>query len=76
MAGSVDLVVHLGIDPGGRRRVREILGVPGRVEGAVIETISLYGTVGGRLVRGSGHPPWEDRFARHGLDLAALLAAG
>jgi pilus assembly protein CpaF len=76
VAGCVDLVVHLGIDPDGRRRVREILGVPGRVEGGVIETVGLYGTVAGRLVRAGGHPPWTDRFARHGLDLAALLAVG
>ena len=75
VAGSVDLVVHLGVDPGGRRRVREILGVPGRVEGGVIETVGLWGPAGDRLVRGAGHPPWADRFARHGLDLAALLGA-
>jgi pilus assembly protein CpaF len=76
VAGSVDLVVHLGIDPGGRRRVHEIVGVPGRVEGDVIETVGLYGTVAGRLLRAGGHPPWADRFARHGLDLAALLGTG
>ena len=75
VAGCVDLVVHLGIEPSGRRRIREVLAVPGRVEGTVIETISLYGTVSGRLVRGGGHPPWEERFARHGLELAALLTA-
>jgi pilus assembly protein CpaF len=75
VAGCVDLVVHLAIDPGGGRRVREIIGVPGRVEGGVIETVGLYGTSGGRLVRAGGHPPWQDRFARHGLDLAALLGA-
>src|SRR3954447_8927921 len=37
VAASVDLVVHLGIDPQGRRRVNEIVGVPGRVENDVIE---------------------------------------
>lgn len=75
VAGSVDLVVHLATEPGGRRRVREILGVPGRVDGAVIETVSLYGPRDGRLARAGGHPPWAERFARHGLDLAALLGA-
>jgi pilus assembly protein CpaF len=75
VASCVNLVVHLGIDPGGRRRVREIIAVPGRVEAGVIETIGLYGTVAGRLVRAGGHPPWSDRFARHGLDLPALLGA-
>jgi pilus assembly protein CpaF len=76
VAGCVDLVVHLGVEPGGRRRVAEVLGVPGRVEGGVIETVPLFHTVAGRLVRAGGHPPWADRFARHGLDLAALLAVG
>ncbi|MGH3331184.1 MAG: CpaF family protein, partial [Nocardioidaceae bacterium] len=37
VASSVDLVVHLGIDNGGARRVNEIVAVPGRVEGDVIE---------------------------------------
>jgi hypothetical protein len=27
-------------------------------------------------VRDLGHPPWAERFARHGLDLAALLVEG
>jgi len=76
VAGCVDLVVHLAVEPDGRRRVREILGVPGRVEGGRIETAELYVSAGGRLVRGGGHPPWADRFARRGLDLAALLGAG
>jgi pilus assembly protein CpaF len=31
VAASVDLVVHLGIDQHGVRRVNEIVGVPGRV---------------------------------------------
>ena len=31
VAASVDVVVHLGIDQHGHRRVHEIVGVPGRV---------------------------------------------
>lgn len=73
VAGCVDLVVHLAVEPDGRRRVREILGVPGRVEGGVIETAQLFGSRDGRLVRGAGQLPWADRFARHGLDLPTLL---
>ena len=38
VAASVDLVVHLGVDSGGVRRVNEIVAVPGRVENDVIET--------------------------------------
>jgi hypothetical protein len=50
--------------------------VPGRVEGAVIETAGLFGTRGGRLVRSSGEPPRPGRFARVGVDAHALLAEG
>ena len=35
VASSVDLVVHLGIDQHGVRRVHEIVAVPGRVENDV-----------------------------------------
>src|ERR687884_1624953 len=38
VATSVDLVVHLGSDLTGQRRVREIVAVPGRCERDVIET--------------------------------------
>lgn len=74
VAACVDLVVHLEVDPAGRRRVREIVGVPGRVEGSTIETAELFGTRDGRLVRSSGAPPRPDRFTRVGIDVHALLA--
>lgn len=73
VATSVDLVVHTALDADGRRRVREVLAVPGRVEGDVVETTDVFTTVDGALVRASGFPPHEDRFARAGLDLVALL---
>jgi pilus assembly protein CpaF len=38
VAASVDLVVHLGLDEHGVRRVNEIVSVPGRVENDIIET--------------------------------------
>src|SRR5690606_20280138 len=47
VAASVDLVVHLGIEPDGLRCVREIVAVPGRVEGDVIETESVFVRDGG-----------------------------
>lgn len=74
VAASVDLVVHLGVDPSGRRRVREILAVPGRVEGTVIETADVFTTRAQLLVRGDGYPGHAERYARAGLDLAAVLA--
>ena len=75
VASSVDLVVHIGLDPDGVRRVREIVAVPGRTEGDVVETTDVFTRHDGELVRADGFPPHPDRFARVGLDLAALLAA-
>ncbi|MGI9157703.1 MAG: hypothetical protein ACR2FG_13905 [Marmoricola sp.] len=76
VATSVDLIVHTATDHLGQRRVREIIGIPGRVEGDVIETADIFTSQGDRLVRAKGYPPYPDRFVRLGLDLAALLAAG
>ena len=73
VAASVDLVVHVGTDPSGRRRVREIVAVPGRTEDGVVELADVFTTRDGRLVRAGGHPPHADRFAAHGIDLAGLL---
>ncbi len=73
VASSVDLVVHLGMDHDGVRRVEEIVAVPGRVEGDVIETEQLFVRREGRLLRASGMPPRPERFARSGVDVHALL---
>ncbi|MFN2625563.1 MAG: CpaF family protein, partial [Mycobacteriales bacterium] len=74
VASCLDLVVHLQTDTAGRRRVREIVAVPGRVEGDVVETATVFGTADGRLTRADGFPPHAERFARAGYDVAALLA--
>lgn len=74
VASSVDLVVHLDADHSGHRRVREIVAVPGRVEGLVVETEDVYVTRSAGLVRADGYPPHLERFARLGIDLAELLA--
>jgi pilus assembly protein CpaF len=74
VAASVDLIVQVGLEPDGNRRVREIIALPGRVEGAVVETADIFTTVDGTLIRAQGFPPHPDRFARHGIDLAALLS--
>ena len=62
VAASVDIVVHVAIEPGGKRRVREIVAVPGRVEADVIETEPIFHVQGGRLVRANGMPPRLERF--------------
>src|SRR5688572_14407473 len=69
VAASVDLVVHLGIDGQGARRVHEIVAVPGRVENDVIETGALFVRRGDELVRAQGMPPRRDHFARAGFDV-------
>ena len=74
VASSVDLVVHLGVDAQGVRRVNEVVGVPGRAENDVIETETLFVRDGGELRRAGGRPPRPELFARAGLDLDRLLA--
>jgi pilus assembly protein CpaF len=65
--------VQLGIDPDGSRRIREIVALPGRVEGGVVETADIFTSRDGRLVRAEGYPPHAERFERHGFDLPGLL---
>ncbi len=74
VAASVDLVVHLGIDAQGTRRVNEVVGVPGRVESDVIETEAVFECRGGELRRAGGMPPRPELFERVGIDVHRLLA--
>ena len=73
VASSVDIVVHVGVEVGGGRRVSEIVAVTGRVEADVIETEPLFLRVDGRLVRVQGMPPRLERFASRGIDVHRLL---
>src|SRR5262249_29117966 len=73
VAASVDLVVHLGIDSTGVRRVEEIVAVPGRVEEDTIETETVFVRRGDRLHRAQGLPARTERFDRVGIDVRALL---
>jgi pilus assembly protein CpaF len=74
VAGSIDLVVHVALEHDGVRRVREVVAVPGRVEGDVVETADIFTQREGVLRRADGFPPHSDRFRRAGYDVAALLA--
>jgi pilus assembly protein CpaF len=74
VASSVDLVVHLGIDHGGVRRVNEIVAVPGRAENDTIETETLFVREGEQLARSRGMPPRLERFERAGIDVHDLLS--
>lgn len=76
VASSVDLVVHLGIDEHGVRRVNEIVSVPGRVENDIIETEPLFERSDGELRRAAGTPARLERFRRIGIDVHQILAGG
>ena len=73
VASSVDLVVHLGLDSGGVRRVNEIVAVPGRVENDIVETEPVFVRQGGDLVHTGGMPTRLDTFERAGIDVHRLL---
>jgi len=74
VAASVDLVVHIANRMDGLRVVTEILALPGRVEGDVVETADVFVTRAGRLVRADGWPPHAERFEQLGIDVERLLA--
>lgn len=75
VAGCVDVIVHVDTDHDGSRRVREIVGVPGRVESDVVELETIFIRRGDDLRRADGYPPHPDRFTRAGIDLATVLGA-
>ncbi|MCF4119819.1 Flp pilus assembly complex ATPase component TadA [Antribacter sp. KLBMP9083] len=74
VASAIDVVVHLGVDSVGRRTVREIVAVTGRVEEGRVECATIFRHDGAALRRADGFPPHPERFARTGVDVAALLA--
>ncbi len=75
VAASVDLVVHLGLDEAGVRRVDEVVAVPGRVEADIIEIEPIFVRRDGDLRRAGGLPPRVERVERVGVDVHALLGA-
>lgn len=76
VAGSVDLVVHLGIDTDGTRRVNEIVSVPGRVEAGVVETEPIFLRRAGELRATGALPTRLEGYARAGVDVQRLLGGG
>jgi pilus assembly protein CpaF len=81
VATAIDLVVHVSKDARGQRRVREIVGLSGRVEesasgAGVIELSQIYASdASGNLYRSEGFPPHAERYGWAGFDLSALLTA-
>ncbi len=74
VASCIDIVVHAATERDGRRRVREIVALPGRIEGDVVEVADLFVSRGDQLLRADGWPPHKERFELAGIDLRALLA--
>lgn len=75
VATSVDLIVHLGVDADGTRRVNEIVSVPGRVEADVIEVEPIFVRDATGLRRTGGVPARTERYERVGIDVHQVLAA-
>ena len=73
VAAALDLVVHLALNADGSRRVVEIAAVPGGMENGVVELESVFHTVDGSLVRGTGFTHLGERFARMGLNIHQIL---
>ena len=74
VATSVDLVVHLGVDADGTRRVKEIVSVPVRVEADVIEVEPVFVRDGTGLRSTGGVPAQTERYERVGIDVHQVLA--
>lgn len=73
VAASVDIVIHTGLDPDGRRAVREIVAITGRVENDLIEAEGVFTRRNGQLVRGHGIPVRREAFEQAGIDIEQVL---
>lgn len=73
VATSVDVVVHTGLDAEGRRRVREVLAVTGRVENGIVEAEPVFVRRDGVMRRGHGVPVRREAFDLAGIDLDDVL---
>lgn len=72
VAQALDVVVHLDLARDGRRAVREVVGVTGRVEEARIEVTDLFSRREGRLVRTGTWAGRTEPFERAGIDPARI----
>ena len=76
VASCIDLVVHCARTPAGRREVTEILALGRRVEGGIIESSPVFTRRDGLLSVSASSMPAADKFARAGINVAALLEEG
>jgi pilus assembly protein CpaF len=73
VASCIDLVVHCSRLATGRRQVTEILSLGRRVENGIIESSMVFSMIGGLLEQTANTMPAEEKFARAGYEVAALL---
>lgn len=73
VASCIDLVVHCNRLASGRRQVTEILSLGRRVENGIIESSMVFSMIGGQLEQTANTMPAEEKFARAGYEVAALL---
>lgn len=73
VASCIDLVVHCARSGAGHREVVEILSLGRRVENGVIESSMVFSRVDGTLTAHPSARPGEEKFARAGHNLPALL---
>lgn len=73
VASCIDLVVHCSRLANGRRQVTEILSLGRRVENGIIESSMIFSMIGGLLEPTANTMPAEEKFARAGYEIAALL---
>jgi len=73
VAGSIDIVVHAELERGGRRRVREIVGVTGDIDADGPSVTPLFRFEGGMLRATGEVPPRAAKFERGGVDPAVIL---
>ena len=73
VASCIDLVVHCSRMANGRRQVTEILSLGRRVENGIIESSMIFSMIGGLLEPTANTMPAEEKFARAGYEVAALL---
>lgn len=73
VAACIDLVVHLGIDPAGRRRVVEITAPTGDAALGAVEFDPLFTTVDGALRPTGLRPRRTEKYDAAAIELDRLL---
>lgn len=76
VASCVDLVVHLGIDRDGTRRVMEIAAITGKTTDAAVEAESIFLHRRGSLEQTGIRPSRLEKYAAAGLDPDIVLVRG